>query len=105
MAPNPPSTLSSQASSCQLGLGQLRDELPETAYVSLRSTAIDEEGRFGVWAANIGVLKDASSLSSLDARLRLADHMRAVMAAGLNRLDNSIDKGRTQTRINCISLL
>lgn len=105
MAPNLPSTLSSQAASWQLGLGQLRDKLPETAYVSLCSIAIDEDGRFGVWAANIGVLKDTLSPSSLDARLRLADHKRAIMASMLNQISKSVDKGKAQSRIKYIFLL
>ena len=89
MVPTPSSTLSRRAFWCQVGLRQIGDKLAESVYLPLHSTATDEEGRFRVWTANIGVLKDASSPSSLDARLKLAEHMTASVAAGLERLSNA----------------
>ncbi|EEU42727.1 uncharacterized protein NECHADRAFT_84262 [Fusarium vanettenii 77-13-4] len=55
------------------------------------STIDDSQGRFSVWANNIGALRDPKSSSSLDYRLRDGGPMRNSIAAGAlpNRTDEA----------------
>lgn len=47
---------------------------------------VDAQGRFNVWAANVGALQPPHSLKSLDARLKDAELMRPSVMSGLERL-------------------
>ncbi|KAH7198805.1 uncharacterized protein B0J16DRAFT_360480 [Fusarium flagelliforme] len=52
-------------------------------------TLEDEQGRFRIWASNLGALQPADSTKSLDRRLKDAPLMRKSVASGLERLELS----------------
>ncbi|KAJ4013726.1 hypothetical protein NW766_005965 [Fusarium irregulare] len=52
-------------------------------------TLDDEQGRFRIWASNLGALQPAESMKSLDRRLQDAPLMRKSVISGLERLEGS----------------
>lgn len=64
---------------------------------SLIVTLEDEQGRFRIWASNLGALQSSESMKSLDQRLRDAPLMRKSVASGLERLQGSAERGKSYT--------
>lgn len=88
-------TISSLAHACRRDLDSLCHILPSTQYRELENVAIDELGRFKIWAANLGALQDSQSASSLDSRLRDAERMRTNVQSGIERLKDVVSTGQT----------
>lgn len=56
----------------------------------------EEAGRFRVWAANMGALQMPSSATSLDSRLHDAPQVREQVQRILNRLLQTIRRGKAK---------
>lgn len=57
------------------------------------STVDDSQGRFSVWANNIGALKDPIYTSSLDCRLRDGMQMRKSVKQAMMDIKESAEQG------------
>lgn len=66
-------------------------------------TLEDEQGRFRVWASNLGALQPADSMKSLDQRLKDAPLMRRSVVSGLERLQVSAKRGETCMQIRRVA--
>lgn len=59
----------------------------ESSFFDNVEAITDAQGRFNVWAANLGALQPSQSMKSLDSRLKEAELMRKSVIAGLERLE------------------
>ncbi|KAJ0120191.1 ankyrin repeat protein [Diaporthe amygdali] len=59
----------------------------ESSFFDNMEAITDAQGRFNVWAANLGALQPPQSMKSLDSRLKEAELMRKSVIAGLERLE------------------
>ncbi|KAM0342385.1 hypothetical protein ACHAPU_009572 [Fusarium lateritium] len=83
---------------------EIRNERENTAEVAqdhsstsreqLLATLETEQGRFRIWAGNIGALRDPDSLSSLDSRLHSAPKVHGAIVSILEGLVESLDRTR-----------
>ncbi|KAF4334107.1 ankyrin repeat [Fusarium beomiforme] len=66
-------------------------------------TLEDEQGRFRVWASNLGALQPPDSAKSLDQRLKDAPLMKRSIASGLERLQLSAERVSPVTALAILS--
>lgn len=84
----------SLAHQCRWWLENLSRHLGNsTAWQQHLSTIDDSQGRFSVWANNIGALRDPKSSSSLDYRLRNGGPMRKSVTQALVDIKESAERG------------
>ena len=93
-------TLSALGHRSDATLGEMVQYAETINWGSLCVTLEDEQGRFRIWASNLGVLQPAESMKSLDRRLKDAPLMRKSVVSGLERLEGSAKRGKPcmQTR-------
>jgi len=108
MASKPQRTIAADCSHIVSAFNQLISKLAEPTCNTpdLASTDIqDQQGRFHVWAGNIGALQSPGSLASLDSRLKDAPQIRAQILKILARLIQSIKKGKYPSTLKRIELM
>ncbi|KAJ4129842.1 hypothetical protein NW768_006812 [Fusarium equiseti] len=96
-------TLSALGHRSEAVLDQIVEYAKTLNLSSLCVTLEDEQGRFRIWASNLGALQPADSTKSLDRRLKHATLMRKSVTSGLERLELSAKRGRSPMRIKGIS--
>ncbi|KAF5716303.1 hypothetical protein FMUND_6421 [Fusarium mundagurra] len=82
-------TLSDLGHRSEASLDQIAKYAETLNWGTLCVTLEDEQGRFRIWASNLGALQPADSMKSLDRRLKDAPLMRKSVASGLERLQLS----------------
>lgn len=85
-------TISAVATDCVRSLHALVRLSSDDKNAALMDSLEDEQGRFRVWASNIGALHRENSPSSLDYRLRDASRLRASVMEALGRVQGTIDR-------------
>lgn len=97
MALKPQRTIAAVSSQVTSAFSQLISKLvdPSCNTTELNSSTIqDEQGRFHVWAGNIGALQSPGSVASLDSRLSDAPQIKEQVCKIMVRLNQSIEKGK-----------
>jgi hypothetical protein len=77
-----PTAIQALSSRCISGFSRCVDSSHEGELEAI----VDAQGRFNVWAANVGALQPPHSLKSLESRLKDAELMRRSVISGLERL-------------------
>lgn len=87
----------------EAALSQIAKYAGSLAWSTLSVAIEDEQGRFRVWASNLGALQPANSIKSLDQRLKDAPLMRKSVTSGLERLEVSAKRGESYMKIETIT--